>query len=180
MMYKFTTKTGKEITIRQPKMSDLKATLKYINKLSKERTFITVQGEQRTLKEEREYIAGFIKNDKKKKGVHLMAFHKKELISLTGIDLHNNVENHIGEYGIAVAKDFRSVGLGKLMTKLILAEAKQEIRGLKIVQLKAFSINKRAINLYKKSGFKEYGRLPKGILYKGKYIDDILMYKNIR
>ena len=178
-MYKFKTKTGKEITIRQPKMSDLKATLEYINKLSKERTFIAAQGEEITLKEEKEWLVRIIKNEKHKKGVHLIAFHGNKLVSDAGIDLYDKVIKHTGEFGIIVAKDFRGVGLGKLMTKLILEEAKRKLEGLKIVQLRAFSVNKKAINLYKKFGFREYGRLPRGIFYKGKYIDDVLMYREM-
>jgi RimJ/RimL family protein N-acetyltransferase len=34
--------------------------------------------------------------------------------------------------------------------------------------------------MYQKFGFIEYGTLPKGILYKGEYIDEIKMYKEVK
>jgi RimJ/RimL family protein N-acetyltransferase len=49
------------------------------------------------------------------------------------------------------------------------------ILGQKVV-LDVFSINGNAQNLYKKLGFKETGRLPKRILYRGSYIDETKMY----
>jgi RimJ/RimL family protein N-acetyltransferase len=33
--------------------------------------------------------------------------------------------------------------------------------------------------MYEKFGFKEYGRLPGGLLYRGEPTDEILMYKEI-
>jgi len=179
VMYKFTTKTGKEIIIRQPKISDLKAALEYVNRLAKERTFLTIGDKKKTLKEERKYLADVIENVRKKKGVHLMAFYGKMLVSGTGIDLKGDVRMHVGEYGIAVAKDFRGMGLGKLMTKLIIAEAKKNLSGLKIISLHVFSENKKAINMYRKFGFKECGKVPGGVLYRGQYIGDVLMYKKV-
>jgi len=45
-----------------------------------------------------------------------------------------------------------------------------------MVILDVFSLNTQAQNLYKKLGFKKAGSLPKKILYRGQYIDDIKMY----
>ncbi len=48
-----------------------------------------------------------------------------------------------------------------------------------MIILNVYGKNLKAQNLYKKIGFKECGRLKKGLLYKGKYIDDIKMYKEL-
>ncbi|KKR63453.1 hypothetical protein A2210_02530 [Candidatus Woesebacteria bacterium RIFOXYA1_FULL_40_18] len=61
--------------------------------------------------------------------------------------------------------------------KLVLNEAKK-LPKLKIVTLQVFAENGKAVKMYEDFGFKEYGRLPEGNLYKGKLVDDILMYKN--
>ena len=70
-------------------------------------------------------------------------------------------------------------GLGKLLMKLVLEEASKNIPNLKIVTLECFAENEKAINLYKSFGFIAYGRLPKGNYYKGRFVDDIQMYKNV-
>jgi len=43
---KFVSKKGKEVVIRYPKWEDLEEFTRYINKLSKEDTFITFSGEE--------------------------------------------------------------------------------------------------------------------------------------
>jgi len=45
-----------------------------------------------------------------------------------------------------------------------------------MIILDVYSLNINAQNLYKKLGFKEAGCLPKTILYRGQYIDEIKMY----
>lgn len=176
---KFKDADGGKIVIRYPKMSDAETARDFINKLSKERTYLTVQGNKISLKEESKWLASKIKARKEKKCAHIMAFHGKTLIGGADIDLRENIKRHVGVFGIAIAKNYRGMGLGKLLMKLVLQEAKKNLKGLKIVILDVFAINKPARNLYKKMGFKECGLLPGGIAYKGKYVDDVLMYKKI-
>lgn len=46
---------------------------------------------------------------------------------------------------------------------------------LKNIMLKVFSFNERAINCYKKVGFKEIGRRRQSYYLKGKFYDDVYM-----
>ena len=64
------------------------------------------------------------------------------------------------------------------MMKITLAEGKK-LPSLQMVTLGVYANNPRAIHLYKKLGFKNYGTVPKAIHHKGKYVDEILMYKNL-
>ena len=64
-----------------------------------------------------------------------------------------------------------------MLNKLI-QEAKDSLR-LKLLMLTVFSNNPRAKNLYLKSGFKEAGTILKSIYYKGEYIDQIMMHKEL-
>ena len=52
--------------------------------------------------------------------------------------------------------------------------------GLKMLTLGVFSSNDRAMHVYNKVGFKETGRFPKEICKDGKYIDHIIMAKEIQ
>ena len=64
------------------------------------------------------------------------------------------------------------------MSKKPLSQA--EKMGLKIVLLNVFSTNERAIHVYEKAGFKQTGRRPKFFFKNGKYMDDIIMAKEIQ
>jgi RimJ/RimL family protein N-acetyltransferase len=82
----------------------------------------------------------------------------------------------VGIFGVTIAKEFRGVGIGEVISKCTIEEGKKSIPGLKILTLNVFSPNTIAQNLYKKLGFIEYAKLPKGVWYKNEYIDEIKMY----
>jgi len=179
IVYQGKTKKGRQVIIRYPKTDDTQRLLDYINTLSKEKTFIRFQGEQLTLAEEKKYLEDFIEKIRKNKAVKLLVFDEFKLIGVADINLMEKVESHVGIFGITVAKGFRGEGIGKLLMRLTIEEAKINIIGLKIITLGCFANNKLAYQIYKKSGFVEFGRLPRGISHKGQYVDYINMFKNI-
>lgn len=179
IVYQGKTKKGREIIIRYPEAGDLEELLRFINKLSLEKTFIRNQGEQETLESESKWLEERLKQIENKKTVHLLVFNDNKLIGATEIHMMDKTEKHIGIFGISVAKDFRGEGLGKLLMELILKEAKEKLPDIKIVTLGVYSTNDIARSLYKKMGFIEYGMLPEGIARSGKFEDEFLMYKNI-
>ena len=179
IVYQGKIKTGEEIIIRYPEIDDVEKLLKYINELSDEKTFIRYQGEHESLESEKKWLEGCFDKIKNKKAVRLVAFYNNEVVGSTDIELLDKTEKHIGIFGITVRKDFRSKGLGNMLMKLILKEAKNEIPNIKIITLEVFSPNKIAKNLYEKFGFIEYGMLPKGVSRGEKFDDTILMYRNI-
>ena len=56
IIYTTKTKTGKTISFRYPAIDDVQVVTDFINKASKERTFITFQGEQQSLEDEQKYL----------------------------------------------------------------------------------------------------------------------------
>lgn len=170
---------GLNVLLRYPKQGDAKLMCDYINILSKEKTYITWQGEKIKLTDEQKYLDKQIKRFKSKESVQLLLFVNNNLSGISSIDLGERVQDHIGSFGISILKEFRGMGLGKLLMKNILDEANKNLPRLKIITLEVFADNKKAISMYKSFGFKEYGKLPDGNKYKGKFVDDILMYKKI-
>lgn len=174
------TEKGLDVIIRYPKKTDVKIMFDYINTLSKEQTFIRFQGEQISFEEEEKFISSMLKKIAANTGVQLLVFHKNQLIGVSDITMKDRVEKHEGVLGITIAKDFRGQGIGKLLIEQILKEAIKSLPQLRIITLGIFENNPTALNLYKKFGFVEYGRLPKGLIHKGSYIDHIYMYKVVR
>lgn len=168
-----------EVIVRYPQNGDVGAMLRYINAISKERTYITWQGEEISLKHEQKYLKNQLERIKKHETVQLLLFVNDELSGISAIDLGKRIKCHIGVFGITIAQKYRGKGFGKLLTKLTLEEASKNLVKLKIITLEVFAENEKAIKMYKGFGFIEYGKLPKGNLYKGKLVDDIQMYKNV-
>ncbi|EPB9413135.1 N-acetyltransferase family protein [Clostridium perfringens] len=87
---------------------------------------------------------------------------------------HGNLRRkHVGVITLMVNSDYQNKGIGSLlMDKLInLSESLNIIR----LELCVFRDNYKAINLYKKFGFKEEGIKIKSALKNGEYVDEIIM-----
>ncbi|MCA9371411.1 GNAT family N-acetyltransferase [Candidatus Woesebacteria bacterium] len=179
----FTTKSGKQIALRYPTIADADMMMEYINAISKENTFITFSGEQLTREEEEAHLQNTMHSISLSDAVVIVAEYNGAIVGVsdvTRILTGRTRERHTARFGISIRKDFRGEGLGKALMSTIIEEATQHIGGLKIIKLQCYGLNTPALNLYKKLGFVEYGRLPEGIQYKGQYADTVLMYKRIR
>jgi ribosomal protein S18 acetylase RimI-like enzyme len=179
IIYQGKTKTGKAIIVRCPQLGDEKEMCKYINDLSKEKTFVRFQGEEVLFKDEINYLNSQLKKIEAKKAVTLLIFAGDKLIAIADVNMQDKTEKHLGALAISVAKDFRGEGIGKLLIELLLKEAEKELADLKIVTLDVYQANIIAQNLYKEVGFIKYGLLPNGVARNNTFEDRILMYKNI-
>lgn len=180
MEQEFISKSGKKILFRPLVLSDLQQALNYINTLSKEDTFIlrSPAGEQLTEEEEKKWLQDTQDGFAKKTVVRIGAFYNGKLVGASDIKSLGLREKHVGSFGLTVAREFREEGIGTALMQYVLKLAKEYL-GLKIAALGVFANNERGKYIYRKFGFKEYGNLPKALLYKGKYIDHIYMYKNL-
>lgn len=171
-------KRGQKIIFRTPTMADVAALRRFINTVIAEHTFIGTT-EPKSLKEEKQFVRSRIQQLKNQDGIFITAWVGTQLVGTAGIDRQGQHKTtaHIGTFGISVAKKFRSQGVGQQLALVILDAAKTGIPGIKIVDLKVFAVNKVALGLYKKLGFKAHGRLPQGLYHRGKYLDDVMMYK---
>ncbi|HFE9685554.1 TPA: N-acetyltransferase family protein [Clostridium perfringens] len=91
---------------------------------------------------------------------------------------HGNLrKKHVGVITLMVNSNYQNKGVGSLlMDKLInLSESLNIIR----LELCVFRDNYKAINLYKKFGFKEEGIKVKSALKNGEYIDEVMMARII-
>ncbi len=180
ILSKITLPTGEEITFRLPKKQDVVQMMEYINTLSSEQTFILRQGDQLSLKEETEYVASLLKNIANHTSVYVLAICNEKIIGSSGIDMREHAQKHEGLFGISIAKEYRGIGIGRLLMQTVLDEAQAQLSQLRIITLGVFGQNTIGRNMYEKFGFKEYGWLPEGIVRKGVYDDHIFMYKKVR
>lgn len=167
-----TLKDERKVVLRAPRWDDLDDFVAFINELVEDRSEIA-----RTEKQSREEEADWL-------GVRLADIETGKLIALVGeagghVVASSEVaarpweQSHVGGLGIAILKGWRGIGLGAAMMNALLQLAKQA--GLRIVILDHFATNSAARRLYEKVGFREIGRIPRGILRDGNYIDLVRM-----
>ncbi len=178
----FNSKKGKNITFRYPKWEDLDGLTDYINEISQEDTFIIFSGETITKEEETKYLANLLAGMESGNLLNILAVVGDTIAGSSDVErdvVSRERRKHVASFGISLKKDFRGEGIGEELMKTVIEETKKTMKNIRILTLDAYGMNTTAINLYKKIGFKELGTLPKGVLYKGEYIDDIKMYYQI-
>jgi ribosomal protein S18 acetylase RimI-like enzyme len=172
---------GAHVVLRYPERGDLRALWEFINSLSKEQTFLLVQGEEISLQDEEHYLTRQIDSIARNQAVQVLALSKGALIGNADISLlDGGSQQHVGGLGIAVSQEFRGQGIGRLLMETVISEATRHLPGLQMITLQVFGNNSTAIALYKSLGFTEYGRLPRGFKHRGKYVDDVYMVKSLR
>lgn len=171
---------GKEIVFRYPTKGDLKSMWEYINAVSKERTFISFQGEEISLEEEENFLKSQLERISNNQSVLILVISEGKVIGISGIDMKTRIEKHIGVFGVSIAKQFRGEGIGSKLVELVIKEAEQNITQLEIITLGVFSNNNLAKEMYKKFGFIEYGSLPKGVKLEDSYVNHDHMYKVVK
>lgn len=173
----FKLKDGREVSIVTPDMDGLKAITDFVNKLSKEDTFLSFAGEEYSLEKEEAWLSNALNEIKFKKNYIIWAVIDSQIIGNVDIKVGRAREEHVGTIGLMVDSDFRGNGLGEYLIRKILDEGKK--MGLKIATLNVFSDNIPARKLYEKVGFIEYGKLSDGFFRKEKFSDKIEMYQEL-
>jgi RimJ/RimL family protein N-acetyltransferase len=177
-VHRFSSKSGDEIIIRYPLWEDLDELVRYINKISREDTYITFSGETISKEEEVEYLIATYRNIEKMDSVVLFALKNGQLIGSSDIHRvfsHRRRGQHIGTFGITIEQEYREQGIGFELAKQVIEESKRKIRGLELITLDVYSENERAVKMYEKIGFTKYGELPEGLKYKDRLVGEVKM-----
>lgn len=178
----FETRSGKLITIRYPKEDDVEGLVEYINAISVEDTFTETNGHVFTMDEEKQWLTDLIKKMDQGNAVHLLCEFEGKIVGASHVFRKNpryHRFDHVGVFGIALAQGFRGDGIGKMLMGTAIAEAKEKLAGLKMMEISCFGCNTGGLALYGKFGFKECGRLPKSVLHRGVYVDNVNMYLDL-
>ena len=181
-MHTFTTRSSSTVTFRLATAADVKNNLALINALSLEDTFITFSGELQTIAEETTYYDAYLKAHAAGDSVKVVAYVGQELVGTADIERSfygKKRTRHVGRLGIALAAQWRGQGIGEELITHTIQLAQSHIPDLRMIVLTAYGANTRAISLYKKLGFTEYGRVPGVILYRGEYMDEVIMSKSL-
>ena len=173
-----TLKNGKEAVFRSPRKEDAAELLNYLRKTAEETDFVLRYPDEITMTVEQEEM--FIERinqsensymilclvDGRHAGNCSMQFHDKRKV------------RHRGEVAIALVKEFWGMGIGTFMFEEMIRIAQEQ--GKTQLELGMVDGNERGLALYRKMGFREYGRLPNAFQLKdGSMRDEILMVREL-
>lgn len=179
IVYQETLGGGKQLIARYPKKSDAVKMRAYINALSKEKTYVLMQGVQMSLAAEREFLRTALENIDLGREVMLLLFLDAELIGISSVNQKLHAQMPQGDFGISIAKKYRGRGYGKLLMELVCAEAEEQLPIQSIV-LACFANNEAGCALYTKMGFSEVGRLQNALEHKGKLVDEVIFQRLVQ
>lgn len=130
-----------------------------------------------TVEEERRYLKSLSESEN---GIEILAFMDGNAVASAGIHCVRDREKtrHRAEFGVSVLKEYWGLGIGRALLEACVDCAKKA--GYVQLELEVVAENTRAVELYTRAGFVEYGRNPKGFRsrYSG-WQEIILMRKEL-
>jgi RimJ/RimL family protein N-acetyltransferase len=172
----FTSKDEKNVILRVLRWEDLDDLVEFTNSLVQEGADIA-RNNKITREEEADWLRQKFVEIEKGNVVDVVAEVNGKLVANSFVIKQTGYSNHVGNLCMAILNNYRNVGIGTEMLKTLISQA--EKMGLKMLTLRVFSTNKRAIHVYEKAGFKETGRIPNEIYKNRKYADHIIMVKQL-
>lgn len=154
-------KDGRECCLRNETENDAQEVLDVFNLTHTETDYLLTYPDENSFTVEQE--GAFLKaKTESSNEIEIIAVVDGKIAGTAGIDAVGNKykTKHRAEFGIGIAKEFWGLGLGRALTEACIECAKEA--GYTQLELDVVSDNASAISLYKKVGFVEYGRNPKG------------------
>ena len=173
-------KDGRRCLIRNATAHDAEDILLNLKKVHEETNFLLKYPDEKgfSIEEEKNFL-----NQKEESAteVQLCAVVGDVIVGLAGASAIGAMEkiSHRAELGVSIEKDFWRLGIGSELTAACIDCGIKA--GFHQLELEVVGDNRNAIALYKKMGFIEYGRNPRGFISrKSEYQELILMRLELR
>ena len=154
-------KNGKTAVLRNGVKSDGSAVLEHFNLTHGETDYLLSYPDENSFDSEKE--GQFLEQKAASPNeIELIAFVDGKVVGTAGIDAVGTKYKvrHRSEFGISVLKEYWGLGIGRALMEACIECAKEA--GYAQLELTVVAENVRAIALYQKAGFVEYGRKPRG------------------
>ena len=154
-------KNGKEALLRNGEFADGEAVFVNFNETHAETDYLLSYPDENSFDAQQE--AEFLKEKTESPNeIEIVAVVDGVVAGTAGIEAVGAKYKlkHRAELGIAILKEYWGLGLGKALMEACIECAKEA--GYTQLELNAVAENERAVSLYKKMGFVEYGRNPRG------------------
>ncbi len=166
---------GRSVSLDWIKKEDLPEIVETLNSVIREGKYLFLNDEITDMKVETEWFERAMEDGM----MYLVARVDGRVVG--GASMHPQTDKHVhlASYGIFIHRDYRNAGLGTVLTKELIKTARKQ--GLEILELSVYASNERAKHVYEKCGFKEFGKLTRGIKFPdGTYTDEIFMQLRLK
>ena len=154
-------KNQKEALLRNGTAADGEIVFDIFNRTHEETDYLLSYADENSfsLEQEGEFLQ---KKADSENEIEILAFVDGVLAGMAGIEAvgEKYKVRHRADFGISVLKEFWGLGIGKALMNACIKCAREA--GYAQLELNAVAENERALALYRKAGFLEYGRNPKG------------------
>ncbi|MBY9008118.1 MAG: GNAT family N-acetyltransferase [Candidatus Lokiarchaeota archaeon] len=167
---------GEEILIRPVKRADVNGIWKNFNEVVEERLYLPVLYSIDSQYEKQSWFDNIKKSNEfcfVAENLNLKTLSNNIVGQCEITNVEWDATMHVGNLGIIINKNYRNMGIGKRLIKMVIKEAKTYNKEKLI--LSCFSNNTRALNLYEKLRFKRVGIRRKQFLIDSNYYDEVLM-----
>ena len=155
------TRDGREVLLRNGEAADGAAVLENFQSTHAETDYLLTYPDENRLDPERE--SRFLeRREESPNELELIALADGRVVGTAGIDAIGEKYKvaHRAEFGVSVLKGYWGLGIGRAMLETCIQCARDA--GYAQLELQVVADNKRAVAMYQKAGFVEYGRNPKG------------------
>lgn len=154
-------KDGRTAVLRNGTVADAEGALENFNLTHGETDFLLSYPDENHMTAEQEG-AFLAQKTASENEIEVVAVVDGQIVGMAGIDAVGTAfkVRHRAEFGVAIARAYWGLGLGRALTQACIACAKQA--GYTQLELDAVAENESAIALYRQAGFTEYGRNPRG------------------
>jgi RimJ/RimL family protein N-acetyltransferase len=167
-------KNGKEVIIREALQKDAQPMIDFYNIVGGETDFLSF-GKNEFSMSLNDYENFIESTGADNSSIILLATMDDEIISIASITSSPKARTkHVGTLGIVIAEEHCGFGLGRILMEELIEWAK--LNGTtKRIHLVTREDNAKAIELYKKVGFKEEGLLQQDTYINGVYYNTLIM-----
>ena len=154
-------KDGVELLVRNAGASDARALRETMRRTHSETDYLLSYPDEQGIDEERE--ARLLEETERcSNQVELVAVVDGKIVGSAGVAAVGSRRKvlHRARFGISVLKELWGMGIGRMLMESCIDCARRA--GYTQLELEVVADNQRAVSLYRRAGFEEYGRNPRG------------------
>lgn len=154
-------KDGRTALLRNGTSADGEAVFEVFNQTHDETDYLLSYPDENSLTAAQE--SDFLQEKSESENeIEIITIVEGKIVGMAGIEAVGSKDKikHRAEFGISILREYWGLGIGKALLSACKQCAKQA--GYTQLELNVVAENRRAVQMYEKAGFAEYGRNPRG------------------
>lgn len=173
--YEHVASDGTKLIFRAPVKGEAKALMSFINPFVGEHRSGLFINKKVTLKGEQKWLESLLSDIRSRQVVVLLVERDGRVVGSCHMHRLSGKHSHRAVLGVALHRGIRGKGVGEALMRRTMEMGIRRFRGIEAIELSSFAYNERAQSLYRKLGFKEYGRVPRSAREGDDYFDEVMM-----